>query len=201
MSSQKFSNRLTVTRDQLDVEYIENFIDHTEADKSFQYLVDYIPWEQREITIMGKKMMQPRLICWYGEVAYTYSRSTLLPKAFPKKLLSIKQQIEELSKYKFNSCLLNYYRDGQDSMGYHADDEKQLGVDPVIASVSFGGVRRFVLKHKLDKTIDKLEIQLSHGSLLLMKGKTQHFWVHGIPKTKKLVAPRINLTFRWTNEV
>ena len=201
MSSRKFSNRLTVTRDQLDVEYIENFIDHTEADKSFQYLVDYIPWEQREITIMGKKMMQPRLICWYGEVAYTYSRSTLLPKAFPEKLLHIKQQIEELSKHKFNSCLLNYYRDGQDSMGYHADDEKQLGADPVIASVSFGGVRKFVLKHKLDKTIDKLEIQLSHGSLLLMKGKTQHFWVHGIPKTKKLVAPRINLTFRWTNEV
>lgn len=193
------TNKFIVQRDDLDIEYCENFFPQDAADHWFQYLAEKIPWEQREIFIMGKKILQPRLICWYGDVAYTYSRTTLPSRQWSSQLLEIKTIIEQYSQQKFNSCLLNFYRDGKDSMGYHSDDEKQLGQNPFIASLSFGGQRRFILKHKKNKSVEKEEIQLGHGSLLLMKSKTQHYWQHGIPKTQKKVSPRINLTFRWTH--
>ncbi|WP_372370657.1 alpha-ketoglutarate-dependent dioxygenase AlkB [Candidatus Uabimicrobium sp. HlEnr_7] len=190
--------KVITQRNNLDTEYTEDFIAPEIANLWFQNLASNLPWQQKEIFIMGKKVLQPRLICWYGEVSYTYSRSTLPSKEWHPLLFVIKQQVEESTQLKFNSCLLNYYRDGNDSMGFHADNEKQLRENPSIASLSLGGHRRFVLKHKTDKTVPKLEIQLGNGSLLVMKSKTQHYWLHGIPKTKKKVNPRINLTFRWT---
>ncbi|BBM88227.1 alpha-ketoglutarate-dependent dioxygenase AlkB family protein [Candidatus Uabimicrobium amorphum] len=201
MSSQKFSNptgKVTVQRDLLDIEYCEDFFSEVDANGWFEYLAAKIPWERREIFIMGKKILQPRLICWYGDVEYTYSRSTLPSRKWTPQLQELKTIVEEYAQQKFNSCLLNFYRDGKDSMGYHSDDEKVLGKNPFIASLSFGGKRRFVLKHKKDKSIEKVEIELGNGSLLLMKSQTQHYWLHGIPKTQKEVKPRINLTFRWT---
>lgn len=187
-----------IQRNKLDIAYTQDFVVPDIADGWFLNLASNLPWQQKEISIMGKKVLQPRLICWYGEVSYTYSGSTLLPREWHPLLFEIKQQIEDNTQLKFNSCLLNYYRDGNDSMGFHADNEKQLRKNPSIASMSLGGKRRFVLKHKTDKTVPKVEIELGHGSLLVMKSQTQHYWLHGIPKTKKKVNPRINLTFRWT---
>ena len=121
------------------------------------------------------------------------------PDAWIPTLLSIKSRIEEVTQAKFNSVLLNLYRCGKDGVSWHSDDEPELGKNPIIASVSFGEARRFQLRHKLDKSLDKVEITLTHGSLLIMKGSTQHFWQHQIPKTAKSLRERINLTFRIIN--
>ncbi|MBP2282983.1 alkylated DNA repair dioxygenase AlkB [Flavobacterium sp. CG_23.5] len=180
-----------------EVVYYPTFFDKKEADAIYAELVSTIPWQQDEITVYGKKHLQPRLTALYGNEGKSYSYSNIKMQPHPWNLLlqKIKSQVETVSNAKFTAVLLNYYRDGKDSNVWHADNEKELGINPVIASVSFGGERTFQLKHNSDKD-QKKSIVLEHGSLLIMKGTTQHFWKHQIPKTAKPVEPRINLTFR-----
>ena len=169
-----------------------------ESDVIFQNLLTEINWRQDRIKFYGKEINIPRLTAWYGDSgkSYTYSNITMNPIPWTPVLLTIKKRVEEIAKISFNSVLINLYRDGKDSMGWHSDDEPELGKDPIIASVSFGGARKFRLRHRFNKTLAKVELNLTHGSLLMMQGKTQEFWQHQIPKTAKLVMPRINLTFR-----
>ena len=180
-----------------DVIYYPNFFNNNEADDFFNKLLKNIYWQQDNITIFGKTFEQPRLTAFYAtnNNSYTYSNIKMTPLPFEGELLTIKNIIEAALKTKFTSCLANLYRSGKDSNGWHADDEKELGKNPVIASICFGTERIFHLKHKKDKSL-KAKLVLKHGSLLLMKGKTQHNWLHQIPKTKKVIGKRINLTFR-----
>jgi alkylated DNA repair dioxygenase AlkB len=151
-------------------------------------------WRSEIVTVWGKQHRQPRLSAWYGEAAYAYSGLTLTPLPFTELLLEIKAAVELASGRRFNSVLLNYYRDQRDSMGMHSDDEAELGPEPAIASVSFGATRTFILKHKASKR--SVRIDLTSGSMLLMTGKTQANWSHGINKQSRSIGPRVNLTFR-----
>jgi len=180
-----------------DVVYYPNFLPQEEASLLFNTLLKDTQWQQDDICVYGKTYPQPRLTHLFADnqKPYSYSNLTMHPTVFPSFLLKIKQQIEALVKTKFTTCLANLYRNGQDSNGWHADSEKELGVNPIIASLSLGGTRWFHLKHKENKEL-KSKIELANGSLLLMKGETQHNWLHQIPKTKKSVDQRINLTFR-----
>ncbi|MGZ4044594.1 MAG: alpha-ketoglutarate-dependent dioxygenase AlkB family protein, partial [Bacteroidia bacterium] len=146
----------------------------------------------------GKMIDLPRLTAWYGEndKPYKYSGIPMNPHPWTSDLLRIKEKIEKEAGTEFSSVLLNLYRKGQDSVNWHSDDEKELGTNPVIGSVSFGETRVFQLKHKYDTKLKKIDIPLTHGSFLLMKGTTQHYWQHQIPKTTREIKPRINLTFR-----
>ncbi len=159
-----------------------------------QQLIADTPWRAETIVVWGKRHLQPRLIAWYGEASYRYSGMTLDPLPFTPLQLEIKQAVQLASGRQFNSVLLNYYRDQNDSMGFHSDNESELGPDPAIASVSFGDPRTFILKHKRLQTIVKLS--LGNGSLLLMTGNTQTNWLHGINKERRFCGPRVNLTFR-----
>jgi len=181
-----------------DLDYFPNFLSRKKADYLYNFLIDSHYWRQDKIKLFGKEVLQPRLTALFGENenTYKYSGLKMFPIPFPDLLKSIKKECEEKSNgAKFNICLANLYRDGNDSMGWHADDEKELGLNPVIASLSLGADRWFHLRHKkLQNT--KHKIKLQHGSLLIMKGTTQQFWKHQLPKTKKVISPRINLTFR-----
>jgi len=170
-----------------------------EADTLLDSLKDGIEWTQNTIRFYGKESLVPRLEAWYGDPgkSYAYSGIHMDPKPWTKELITIKQTIEPLAGVIFNSVLINYYRDGKDRVAWHSDDEKELGKNPVIGSVSLGAERKFKLRHKHYKTNGlKHEIMLRHGSFLLMKGATQHHWMHEIPRTAKPIGPRINLTFR-----
>ncbi|WP_119009631.1 alpha-ketoglutarate-dependent dioxygenase AlkB family protein [Vibrio superstes] len=160
----------------------------------FERLYQTLPWEQGSIKMYGKSIPQPRLHAFCGDVPYRYSGLTLQPSAWTKELSQIKQLVEEAAGQSFNTVLVNLYRDGQDSMGWHKDNEKELGTHPMIASVSFGATRRFVLRHCQSKT--KLEFLLKEGALLIMAGELQEYWQHSVPKTTKISQSRINLTFR-----
>ena len=177
--------------------YYPNFFNKEKADEFFEKLKTDIPWQHDDITVFGKKYPQPRLTSLFGNEGkpYSYSNIVMKPHSWNSLLMFIKNQIEEVCPENFTTVLLNYYRDGKDSNGWHADNEKELGTNPVIASVSFGAERSFHLQHNSIKE-QKLKINLEHGSLLIMKGTTQHFWKHQIPKTAKPIGPRINLTFR-----
>ncbi len=177
--------------------YFRHFLGKDSADFYFNALMQNLDWQQHNIKIFGKTLPQPRLTALYAEseVPYTYSGLTLFPKKFTFDLLELKKEFQKYSPIHFTHCLANLYRDGSDSMGLHSDDEKELGKNPVIASLSLGATRKFKLKHRFKKD-QKLEIDLEPGSLLLLKGTTQHFWKHELPKTKKEPGPRINLTFR-----
>ena len=181
-----------------EVLYDANFFSEKESDIFFKNLLNKIDWRQEDILIFGKKVPQPRLIAWHGDrgISYTYSHLQLKTSPWTADLLSIKSKIESSTETSFNSVLLNLYRDGKDSMGWHSDDEPELGPNPSIGSVSFGSLRRFHFRHKFDKQQEKIRIDLGHGSLLWMKGSTQHNWQHSISKTRRKVGPRINLTFR-----
>lgn len=183
-----------------EVIFYPNFFNLKESNKFFQDLEQNTNWRQDYIKFFGKTMPLPRLTAWYGDEgkSYIYSGIEQYPDPWTSTLIEIKNKIEIITKVKFNSVLLNFYRNGQDSVSWHSDDEPELGKNPIIASVSFGGTRKFCLKHKTEST-RKIEIDLPHGSLLLMQGETQHHWLHQIPKTKKEVKPRINLTFRIIN--
>ena len=157
-------------------------------------LVAETSWRAESITLWGKQHLQPRLTAWHGDARYSYSGLDLEPLPFTPLLLDIKQAVEKATGEAFNSVLLNYYRDGRDSMGMHSDDEAELGPEPAIASVSFGATRTFILRHRQSKQTVKLN--LTSGSVLLMRGKTQHFWLHGINKSARQIGPRVNLTFR-----
>jgi len=180
-----------------DIAYYPNFFDAEKSKMLFEKLLNEIPWQQDDITVFGKTHPQPRLTALFGNEGkpYSYSNIVMLPHHWNPLLMFIKNEIEEVCFENFTTVLLNLYRDGKDSNGWHADNEKELGRNPVIASVSFGAERSFHLQHNTI-TNAKLKITLENGSLLLMKGETQHFWKHQIPKTAKSIAPRINLTFR-----
>ena len=167
-----------------------------EADDLFRTLKESVPWQQRDVIVFGKRYQQPRLVAWYGDpgATYTYSRLTLEPIPWIAPLLAIKTQVEALAGTTFNSVLANLYRDGQDTNGWHSDDEPELGVNPIIASVSLGTERRFDLRHK--RTKETIRTHLPAGSVLIMAGRTQAEWQHQLPRTKKISSPRINLTFR-----
>jgi alkylated DNA repair dioxygenase AlkB len=177
--------------------YFPHFFDQDQADGIYQELIRDIAWQQDTITVFGKTHPQPRLTALYGNEGkpYSYSNVTMQPHPWNSLLQKIKFYIEAKTECQFTTVLLNQYRDGKDSNGWHADNEKELGPNPIIASLSFGAERIFQLKHNTIAGAKK-SILLEHGSLLLMKGSSQHFWKHQIPKTAKTVGPRINLTFR-----
>ena len=174
--------------------YFQNTFSNEQSARYLRTLTDETPWEARNIILFGKEVPQPRLAFWYGDLGYSYSGITLEPRQMTPTLVEIQQQCELLANAKFNSVLVNLYRDGQDSMGLHADDERELGVEPVIASVSIGGERNFRLRHRESKEL--VQITLGSGSVLVMSGLSQQCWMHDVPKTKRHVEPRINLTFR-----
>jgi alkylated DNA repair dioxygenase AlkB len=161
-----------------------------------QAITDDTPWRQEEITVYGKPYLQPRLSAWYGDLAYSYSGIRLEPLPWTPTLLEIKRRVETLVKHNFNSVLLNLYRDQHDGMGMHSDDERELGPEPAIASLSLGEERTFLLKHKSRKDLKTVKLTLPSGSLLLMQGQTQQHWRHGINRERQVCAPRLNLTFR-----
>ncbi len=177
--------------------YYPNFFDKEQADSIYAELLQQIAWQQDNITIYGKTHPQPRLTALYGNEGkpYSYSSIKMFPQPWNSLLQKIKYFIEATTECQFTTVLLNQYRDGKDSNGWHADDEKELGKNPIIASVSFGAERVFQLKHDTIPDLKK-NIILEHGSVLVMKGSTQHFWKHQIPKTTQAVGTRINLTFR-----
>ena len=181
-----------------EVYYYPYFFTEKQSNFYLQELQSTIAWQQEQIKMFGKQIWLPRLTAWYGDPGKTYQYSGIQNEPLPwtPALLEIKQAVETLAVVSFNSVLLNYYRHGHDSMGWHADDEPELSSNPVIASVSFGQTRRFDFRHRTNKNLPKKSVSLSSGSLLLMQGTTQHFWQHQVPKTNQPVASRLNLTFR-----
>ncbi|SHG14160.1 alpha-ketoglutarate-dependent dioxygenase AlkB family protein [Pedobacter caeni] len=177
--------------------FLPGFFTEEESDEYFEELLSGVSWKQEPITIFGKTVLQPRFTAFYGDagVSYSYSGITMNASPWTAALEKIKAKIEQKYSAKFNACLLNYYRDGTDSMGWHRDNEKNLGKYPLIASVSLGAHRIFQFRRYVEK-IPIISVDLSHGSVLIMKGETQHYWEHRLPKTVKVSEPRINLTFR-----
>ena len=180
------------------LDYFPTAFDARSAESYLQRLIDDIDWRQDNITIAGKLIPIPRLQAWFGDpgMYYTYSGLKMTPGAWPSVVADVKQAVERVTGRSFNSALVNYYRDGQDSVGWHSDNERELGEDPVIASVSFGARRVFELKHKKKKTLRKAQIQLDSGSILVMSGQTQKYWKHQLPRDRNIKSPRLNLTFR-----
>lgn len=191
------SEPLTLSLPDAEIIYYPKFFDKEQADQIYAELLQEIAWQQDNITVFGKTHPQPRLTALYGNEGkpYSYSNITMQPHPWNTLLQKIKYHIETTTECQFTTLFLNQYRDGKDSNGWHADNEKELGTNPIIASLSFGAERVFQLKHNTIADAKK-SIVLEHGSLLLMKGSTQHFWKHQIPKTAKPIGNRINLTFR-----
>ena len=191
-------NTSLIEADNLSVEYIENFFDFDQSQLYMEHLTNDIKWKREKIRMWGKEIVTKKRIAWYADEgkSYTYSGSTLHPDQWNELLLEIKKYVEQYMKFQFNSVLLNEYPNGKVGMGWHSDDERELGIDPIIASLSFGANRDFIFKHKTDKNVDNIKIHLKSGSLLLMLGSTQHYWKHSLPKRLKVREPRINLTFR-----
>ena len=191
------SEPLTLDLPDAEIVYYPQFFDKKQADSIYTELLQKINWQQDSITVFGKTHPQPRLTALYGNEGkpYSYSNITMQPHPWNSLLQKIKHYLEARTACEFTTVLLNQYRDGKDSNGWHADNEKELGPNPIIASLSLGAERVFQLKHNTI-TEAKKSITLEHGSLLLMKGTTQHFWKHQIPKTVKPTETRINLTFR-----
>ncbi|MBB6500130.1 alpha-ketoglutarate-dependent dioxygenase AlkB family protein [Pedobacter cryoconitis] len=173
------------------------FFDPEESDSYFNYLKEDVSWMQEPVILFGKRVMQPRLTAFFGDKGMEYSYAGLKMKAleWSLPLLKIKEKLEAKCEHQFNVCLLNYYRDGQDYMGWHRDNEHSLGEFPVIASVSFGATRIFQFRDYKEK-MPVISLELDHGSLVLMKRQTQQYWEHRLTKTTFQVGPRINLTFR-----
>lgn len=177
--------------------YFDSFFTEKEAEAHFKQLLKETPWQQDPITVFGKTYTQPRLTALYANnsLPYSYSGITMHPHQMTPLLSQIQERIHQVCDTQFTTVLLNHYRDGKDSNGWHADNEKELGKNPVIASVSFGAERFFHLKHREQKEL-RLKILLKKGSLLLMEGETQTHWLHQIAKTARPLGSRINLTFR-----
>ncbi|MGL5892241.1 MAG: alpha-ketoglutarate-dependent dioxygenase AlkB family protein, partial [Bacteroidia bacterium] len=179
------------------VSYQEQWIAAETATELFTQLRASLNWQQQPIRMFGRMIMQPRLTAWYGDqgAAYTYSGLKNEPLPWTAELSALRKKLEQETGFRFNSVLCNCYRSGTDSMGWHSDDEKELGADPVIASVSLGQSRRFLLRNKTNHS-QKHTLLLGHGSLLLMHGETQRNWQHSLPRTYTPCNERINLTFR-----
>jgi alkylated DNA repair dioxygenase AlkB len=189
------SKRVVIDQDGLAI-YYPKLIENSNY---FQSLYDSIYWEEHSITIYGQVKKIPRLSAWFceGDKSYSYSGLTMKANKWPKILQELLTLTIEKTGHKFNACLVNYYRDGSDYVAWHADDEVELGKNPVIASLSFGETRRFVLKHKTNKGVEKVTLDLEDGDLLLMKDSLQKNWNHQLSKTAKKVGGRISLTFRY----
>jgi len=182
-------------------EYRPDFLPERQADRWLQQLWRELEWRQQEITLFGRRVMQPRLIAWYGDshAVYAYSGLTLCPLPWHPVLLEMKERLEALTGAQFNSTLANAYRDGRDSMGWHSDDEKELGPAPLIASVSLGAERRFLVRSRNRPAGTRAAsrgLPLGHGSLLLMRGDSQRRFQHSLPRTRRPTGLRINLTYR-----
>ena len=180
-----------------EIVYYPNFFDVEKANELHEKLKADIPWQQDNIRVYGKEYEQPRLTALYGNEGkpYGYSNIVMQPHQWSPLTIYLKEAVEDICEEIFTTVLLNLYRNGKDSNGWHADNEKELGRNPIIASISFGAERIFQMKHNSIPNL-KQNILLQHGSLLVMKGTTQHFWKHQIPKTAKPIGERINLTFR-----
>jgi len=178
------------------VNYYGKVMPVDKANHYFDILLNTIQWKNDEAIIFGRHIITKRKVAWYGDEGYSYTYSNTAKQALPwtKELLELKSLTEELCGDKFNSCLLNLYHDGNEGMAWHSDDEKSLGKNTSIASLSFGAERKFGLKHRLSK--EPIGLILEHGSLLVMKGATQTNWLHSLPKSTKIKTPRVNLTFR-----
>lgn len=181
-----------------EVSFARAFYPPDVAAQYMDMLFNETDWRREKIQIWGKEHWQPRLTAWHGDAGsnYSYSGLALAPQPWTPTLLTLKKDVEALSGHRFNSVLLNLYRDENDSVGWHSDNEAELGVNPVIASLSFGQTRTFKMKHKSRPELKTMALQLSNGSLLLMAGTTQKFWQHAVDKEKQRMEPRINLTFR-----
>lgn len=175
----------------------EHFVAADEAARLTEQLCRELDWHAETILLYGRQVSVPRRVCWYGDAGatYTYSGVTHTPLPWPSVLADLRMRIQSSAGAQFNSVLGNLYRDGNDSMGWHADKERELGRNPVIASLSFGAQRVFKLRH--NKSGETVEISLPSGSLLLMAGALQHHWRHCLPKMRGIDAPRVNLTFRY----
>jgi alkylated DNA repair dioxygenase AlkB len=179
-----------------EVLYYGSILESRQAKEYFSHLEKNISWEHDKALIRGKSIVTKRQVAWYGDAgfAYTYSGHTHHSLCWTDQLLKLKNKVEDQCNETFNSCLLNYYENGETGMSWHSDSEKALGKNTVIASLSLGAERKFVFRHKESKK--KVNLLLEHGSLLVMKGATQSHWQHALPKTKSVRYPRINLTFR-----
>jgi len=197
MAHLEFTNPHLALEDGAQIAYYPNFISNTEASYLFEKFHDEETWEHRAIQVFGREVFQPRLISWAGNLPYRYSGQVLPPRKLSKRLKELKAHIENQTESVFNHVLLNYYRNGSDNMGMHSDNEPELGKNPIIAALSLGAPRRFLLKRKSAKKGESPStIILDHGSLLVMGGSIQHTWRHGLPKAGRLMEPRINVTFR-----
>ena len=172
------------------------FLEPHDADEMLRRLLDEVPWATHELVLFGKKMAEPRLSAWVGDpdVSYTYSGTKRAPQPWTPTLSHIRRRCEEATGGRFNSVLANLYRSGDDAMGWHADDEPELGREPLIVSVSLGDERRFDFRHRVSG--DTVSVVLPHGSLLVMSGPTQACWKHRIARTAASKSPRVNLTYR-----
>lgn len=180
-----------------ELEFQPAWLDQATADLWLAQLLAATPWQQPLLQLYGRQVRVPRLLAWYGdaEASYRYSGLTHRPLPWTPLLAQIRAQVAAAVGQPLNGVLLNYYRDGQDSMGWHSDDEAELGANPLVASLSLGGSRRFDLRRKGHSRIEH-SLLLNHGSLLVMRGSTQHYWQHQVAKTRSSCAPRLNLTFR-----
>jgi alkylated DNA repair dioxygenase AlkB len=178
------------------VNYYGKILAYQEAYQYLDLLMQNILWKNDEVILFGKHIVTKRKTAWYGDSDYLYTYSNITKQALPwtKELYGLKQMVEEFAGVKFNSCLLNLYHNGDEGMGWHSDDEESLGKNNTIASLSLGAERKFLFKHKQTKQINSFILE--HGSLLIMKDATQRNWLHSLPKSKYIVQPRINLTFR-----
>tara|TARA_B100000700_G_scaffold185042_1_gene203952 strand:+ start:5860 stop:6465 length:606 start_codon:yes stop_codon:yes gene_type:complete len=185
-----------VAHNDLKIRIEEDFFNSADSNKLLKKFISKLPWESMIIKMFGKDTKIPRLQCWIGDEGceYRYSGKQLNRQIWSPDLIMIRKKIYEELKIDFNSVLANYYRDGKDSMGWHSDDEKELGPDPTIASISFGSERDLVFRNKITK--ETIAIPQTNGCLILIDGKTQKNWQHSIKKTQKVIGPRINLTFR-----
>jgi alkylated DNA repair dioxygenase AlkB len=180
-----------------DLRYFPRWVDADLADRWLSDLSAQTPWSQPQIKLYGRSISVPRLVAWYGDADahYRYSGFTHEPLAWTPLLADIRQRVQQQVGQRLNGVLLNYYRDGQDAMGWHSDDERELGQQPLVVSLNLGATRRFDFRRKGTSRIE-YSISLEHGSLLVMSGLTQHYWQHQIARTRKVRAPRLNLTFR-----
>ena len=185
-----------VAHNDLKIRVEENFFNSNESNILLNKLIKNLSWESMMIKMFGKDLMIPRLQCWIGDEGcdYKYSGKILNRQNWTKELMLIRKKIAKEIKTDFNSVLVNYYRDGKDSMGWHSDDEKELGPNPTIASISFGSERNLHFRNKITK--ETISIPQTHGCLIVIDGRTQKNWQHAIKKTQKIIGPRINLTFR-----
>ncbi|HXI72076.1 MAG TPA: alpha-ketoglutarate-dependent dioxygenase AlkB [Verrucomicrobiae bacterium] len=180
------------------VNYHGPILEPADAQLYLDTLLKTVPWKHDEALIYGKHIQTARKVAWYGdsEFSYTYSGTTKVALLWTKELLSLKYLVEQKTSHTFNSCLCNLYNTGGEGMSWHSDDEKALGKNTIIASLTLGAERKFNLRHKTKRANEPISILLEHGSLLVMKGATQTYWQHSVPKTAKIASPRINLTFR-----